>query len=205
MECTINSTDERRIKSMVILVGGVGYAGKTYMAQKLLEKYQYPYLSIDHLKMGLYRADIGCGFTPYDSAEFIGKKIWAILKGIIMTNIENDQNLIIEGIYLLPEKILELDEEYRKNIISFYICFSERYVRNYFESKILYHRSVIESRDDNSYTVEDYVIDNAATKMRCEKSNAKYFEIREDYTKEIESVYNWIDYEMNNRLFYKKS
>lgn len=186
---------------MVILIGGVGYAGKTYMAQQLLEKYQYPYLSIDHLKMGLYRADIGCGFTPYDSAEFIGEKIWGILKGIIMTNIENDQNLIIEGIYLLPEKIAELDEEYQKNIISCYVYFSEQYIRNYFESKILYNRNVIEARDDNSDTVEDYIIENASQKMLCETFNAKCFEIQEDYTKEIESVYNWIDEELKSKIY----
>jgi len=75
-------------KDMIILIGGVGYAGKTFMAQKLLEKYNYPYLSIDHLKMGLYRAEIECGFTPTDSTELISEKIWPILKGIIMTCIE---------------------------------------------------------------------------------------------------------------------
>ncbi|MFB6474947.1 hypothetical protein ABER99_06270 [Paenibacillus glucanolyticus] len=72
------------------------------MAQRLLEKYHVPYLSIDHFKMGLYRADQNCGFTPLDSTEYIGEKLWPILKGIIMTNIENNQNLIIEGCYVLP-------------------------------------------------------------------------------------------------------
>jgi adenylate kinase family enzyme len=43
---------------MVILVGGVSCTGKTVMAQKLLEKYKIPYLSIDHIKMGLIRGSI---------------------------------------------------------------------------------------------------------------------------------------------------
>jgi dephospho-CoA kinase len=40
---------------MVILIGGVSCTGKTVMAQKLLEKYKIPYLSIDNVKMGLIR------------------------------------------------------------------------------------------------------------------------------------------------------
>ena len=35
---------------MVILIAGSSHTGKTLLAQRLLEKYKYPYLSIDHLK-----------------------------------------------------------------------------------------------------------------------------------------------------------
>lgn len=38
---------------MILLITGASHTGKTLLAQKILEKYQYPYLSIDHLKMGL--------------------------------------------------------------------------------------------------------------------------------------------------------
>ena len=41
---------------MIILITGASHTGKTVLAQKLLEQYQYPYLSIDHLKMGLIRS-----------------------------------------------------------------------------------------------------------------------------------------------------
>lgn len=41
------------VKLMIILITGASHTGKTLLAQKLLEKYKYPYLSIDHLKMGL--------------------------------------------------------------------------------------------------------------------------------------------------------
>ena len=40
---------------MIILITGASHTGKTLLAQRLLERYQYPYLSIDHLKMGLIR------------------------------------------------------------------------------------------------------------------------------------------------------
>jgi len=182
---------------MIILIGGVGYAGKTLMSQKLLEKYKYPYLSIDHLKMGLYRADINCGFTPESSTELISEKLWGILKGIIMTNIENKQNLIIEGIYLLPQYISELENEYQKNIISFYLGFSEAYIKNYFHSKIISNRSVIEERlYENDETLESYISENRKLKELCQANNAKYFEINENYEKEINAVYNWIAEEL---------
>lgn len=41
---------------MVVLIGGASHTGKTALAQRLLEKYRYPYLSNDHLKMGLIRS-----------------------------------------------------------------------------------------------------------------------------------------------------
>lgn len=41
---------------MILLIAGASHTGKTALAQRLLEKYKYPYLSIDHLKMGLIRS-----------------------------------------------------------------------------------------------------------------------------------------------------
>ena len=52
---------------MVILVTGASHIGKTVLAQKLLEKYKYPYLSIDHLKMGLIRSGY-TELTPMSAA-----------------------------------------------------------------------------------------------------------------------------------------
>lgn len=40
---------------MIILIMGASHTGKTVLAQKILEKYNITYLSIDHLKMGLIR------------------------------------------------------------------------------------------------------------------------------------------------------
>ena len=41
---------------MILLIAGASHAGKTLLAQKLLERYGYPYISLDHLKMGLIRS-----------------------------------------------------------------------------------------------------------------------------------------------------
>ena len=53
---------------MVIIITGSSHVGKTLLAQRLLEKYKYPYLSIDHLKMGLIRSG-NTSLTPEDDDE----------------------------------------------------------------------------------------------------------------------------------------
>ena len=83
---------------MVILINGASCTGKTYLAQNLMEKYKIPYLSIDHIKMGLIRSK-NTNLTPYDDKE-LQPYLWNIIKEIIKTVIENNQNIIIEGAYI---------------------------------------------------------------------------------------------------------
>ena len=83
---------------MIVLITGASHTGKTVLAQKLLEKYKYPYLSIDHLKMGLIRSG-NAELTPMDDAK-LTEYLWPIVREMIKTAIENKQNLIIEGCYI---------------------------------------------------------------------------------------------------------
>jgi adenylate kinase family enzyme len=50
---------------MVILIAGASHVGNTLLAQRMLERYGVPYLSIDHLKMGLIRSG-NTDLTPED-------------------------------------------------------------------------------------------------------------------------------------------
>jgi putative acetyltransferase len=186
---------------MVILIGGAGCVGKTLMAQKLLEKYKFPYLSIDHVKMGIYRGWFNCGFTPESEDEIITEKIWPIIKGTIMTNIENEQNIIIEGCYF-PESIeKEFDKRYLSKTIFLNIIFSEEYIRENILEKIIKNRNIIENRgyefDYSNEEVNKYILENKNNKEKCIKNNIKYFEINKNYDKEIQIVYKWIDEKMN--------
>lgn len=104
---------------------------------------------MDHLKMGLYRGVNNIGFTPLDSNEVIGEKLWPILKGIIMTNIENDQNIIIEGCYILPHHTKDIEKPYSDHVFSVFLGFSTNYIRDNFQSKIKAHRNAIEKRNYN--------------------------------------------------------
>ena len=83
---------------MIFLITGASYIGKTFLAQKMLEKYKISYLSIDHLKMGLIRSK-QTELTPKEDDK-LTIYLWPIVKEIIKTAIENKQNLIVEGGYV---------------------------------------------------------------------------------------------------------
>ncbi|MCR5263619.1 MAG: ATP-binding protein, partial [Clostridiales bacterium] len=95
---------------MIILITGASHTGKTLLAQRLLEKYKYPYLSIDHLKMGLIRSG-NTGLTPNDDNE-LTEYLWPIVREIIRTAIENEQDLIVEGCYIPADWRQDLDKSY---------------------------------------------------------------------------------------------
>lgn len=66
---------------MIVLITGASHTGKTALAQKLLERYMYPYISIDLLKMGLIRSGY-TKLTPEDDNELIDD-LWPIIREII--------------------------------------------------------------------------------------------------------------------------
>lgn len=79
---------------MVILITGASHTGKTLLAQRMLEKYKYPYLSIDHLKMGMIRSG-KTNLTPEDD-DALTDELWPIVREMIKTAIENRQNPNVE-------------------------------------------------------------------------------------------------------------
>ncbi len=56
---------DKGVDDMIIIITGASHTGKTVLAQRMLEKYKYPYVSIDHLKMGLIRSG-NTDLTPED-------------------------------------------------------------------------------------------------------------------------------------------
>ena len=114
---------------MIILIAGTSHTGKTNLAQKLLEKYHYPYLSIDHLKMGLIRSG-NTNLTPLDDDK-LTDYLWPIVKEMIKTAIENNQNLIVEGCYIPFTWNEDFDENYLKHIKYCCLIMTEKYIRNH--------------------------------------------------------------------------
>ena len=100
---------------MIILITGASHTGKTALAQKLLEKYKYPYLSIDHLKMGLIRSG-NTELTPTSNDNNLTSYLWPIVREMIKTAVENKQNLIVEGCYIPFDWQKDFDSEYLESI-----------------------------------------------------------------------------------------
>ena len=130
-------------KSMIIIITGASHTGKTLLAQRMLEKYNYPYLSIDHLKMGLIRSG-NTNLTPEDDDALTGY-LWPIVREIVKTAIENRQNLIVEGCYIPFCWRRDFDEQYLPSIRFICLAMTEEYIEDHFE-EIIKHESEIESR-----------------------------------------------------------
>ena len=128
---------------MIILITGASHTGKTVLAQRMLEKYKYPYLSIDHLKMGLIRSR-NTNLTPEDDDE-LTDYLWPIVCEMIKTAIENKQNLIVEGCYVPPGWKTDFSEEYLQNIRFICLAMTEDYIEDHFDDIIRYE-SEVESR-----------------------------------------------------------
>lgn len=139
---------------MVILITGASHTGKTLLAQRMLEKYKYPYMSIDHLKMGLIRSG-NTHLTPEDDEEMT-TYIWPIVREMIKTAIENRQNLIVEGCYIPFDWRRDFGEEYLQDIRFICLALTDRYIDENFD-KIRDHASDIESRLDDSYCTSDWI------------------------------------------------
>lgn len=169
---------------MIVLIAGTTHTGKTALAQRLLEKYRYPYLSIDHLKMGLIRSG-QTTLTPMDDPE-LTDYLWPIVREMIKTAIENNQNMIVEGCYIPFDWQKDLTPEYLENIRYVCLVMSENYIRTHF-SDIRRFGSVIEDRgEDEDLSIDELLHDNRINLEGCQKYALNYILIDKDYSVDLE-------------------
>ena len=144
---------------MIIIITGASHTGKTVLAQRLLEKYGIPYLSLDHLKMGLIRSR-NTALTPEDDDWALTEYLWPITREIIKTAVENRQNLIIEGCYIPYNWRKNFNEQYLQDIRFICLAMTEQYIDCHFD-QIKAHASDAEARqDDAGCTVDSMKADN---------------------------------------------
>ena len=169
---------------MIVLIAGASHTGKTALAQKLLEKYNYPYLSIDHLKMGLIRSG-NTELTPLSKDLDLTAYLWPIVREIIKTAIENKQNLIVEGCYIPFDWTKHFEKEYLDNIQYYCLVLSEDYIRNHFDD-IKSFANVIEKRWDDDCTIEAIIKDNKMALQLAQKYELCYVLIDNKYEIDID-------------------
>ncbi len=169
---------------MIILITGASHTGKTALAQKLLEKYKYPYLSIDHLKMGLIRSK-NTELTPLSHDSELTDYLWPIVCEIIKTAIENNQNLIVEGCYIPFDWQKGFNKDYLNYIKYYCLVMSEDYIKNNF-ADIKKYASVIENRLDDDCTIDGVLCDNAKYLKLAQKHKVNYILIEDKYDIDID-------------------
>ena len=170
---------------MIVLITGASHTGKTALAQKLLEKYQYPYLSIDHLKMGLIRSG-NTALTPMSDDKALTEYLWPIVREMVKTAIENRQNLIVEGCYIPVDWAEDFEKEYLDEIKYYCLVMSDQYILNHFDD-IKKFANVVENRmDDEGCTVENVRRDNAHMLELCLRHKVEYIYIDDAYQVDVE-------------------
>lgn len=168
---------------MIIIISGTTHTGKTVLAQKMLEKYKYPYLSEDLLKMGLIRSG-QTKLTPEQDREMT-PYLWGIVKEIIKTAVENNQNLIVEGCYVPFDWKSDFDEKYLPNIKEYFLIMTENYIKKNFRL-IKEHACDIEKRlDDEWYDEETLISENRFYLDGCKKHGCEMIMIDEEYSVDI--------------------
>ncbi len=157
---------------MIYLIAGTSHTGKTLLAQRLLEEKHIPYVSLDHLKMGLIRSG-STGLTVFDD-EQLTDYLWPIAREMAKTAIENGQNLIIEGCYIPHSWASDFDEHYRNQIRAIWLIMTPGYIENYFDT-IRTHANAIEQRlDDSGLSKEELIRDNRQNLVLCRKYGCEY-------------------------------
>ena len=171
---------------MVILITGASHTGKTLLAQRMLEKYKYPYLSIDHLKMGLIRSGM-TALTPEDD-EALTDYLWPIVSKMIKTAIENHQHLVVEGAYVPFNWRESFDEQYLSAIRFVCLAMTDDYIDAHF-ADIKGHSSDIENRlDDDHCNLGSLKADNKNYIDGFNAAGEDVILIKNDYEQAIQSI-----------------
>ena len=164
---------------MILLIGGGTHAGKTKLAQGLLEQYHYPYLSMDHLKMGLIRSR-QTALTPMDPDEALTAYLWPIVREMVMTAVENGQNLIVEGCYIPTDWAVDFSPEYLRHIRCRFLILSRGYIESHFDD-IMAHANDIEQRLEDDLCMEDLIRENEKLLSQCQRHGCPYHLVVDEY------------------------
>ena len=168
---------------MITLIAGTTHTGKTALAQRLLEKHGWPYLSLDHLKMGLIRS--GYTHLTVEDDDELTALMWPIVREMIKTAVENEQNLVIEGCYLPFDWRKDFGGEYLPHIRFVCLVMTERYLRERFDD-VRRFCSVVESRDEEpELDLSALIRDNAANLAQCQAHGCEVILIDNEYRVEL--------------------
>lgn len=164
---------------MILLIAGATHSGKTLLAQRLLEEHRIPYLSIDHLKMGLIRS--GMTDLTAEDDDALTEYLWPILREMVKTAIENGQSLILEGCYIPFDWKKDFPEKYLPHIQCRWLILSREYIERNFDS-IRAHACAIEQRlDDSGLDKAALIRENAENLAQCQQYGCEYILIDQEY------------------------
>lgn len=179
---------------MIYVIAGGSHTGKTLLAQHLMEKLSIPYLSIDHIKMGLIRS--GMIQTKVEDDEALTIVLWPIIKEIIKTVIENRQEIIIEGCYIPYTWKQDFESEECLDIQYICLIFDKQYlIAN--GQKLYQYENVIEQRiSSEPIQITTLIKEHQSMLALCKRYDLPYLIIKDDYECTIQA---WLNKQSNNK------
>ena len=170
---------------MIIMVTGATHTGKTVMTKRMLRKCSYALISLDTLKMGLIRSET-TDLTPEDDDK-LTEFLWPIVKEMIKTVVENEQDMIVEGCYIPFDWRKDLEEKYASQVKFICLAMSDEFIDKHFED-IKSNSDVAEKRLENDITIEGLKADNKKTIEGFKASGEEVIIIEDDYEKTIDGI-----------------
>ncbi len=129
--------------------------------------------------MGLIRS--GNTQIKVDEDEKLTPYLWAIVKEMVKTAIENNQSLIVEGCYIPFDWQKDFTENYLKQIKFYCLIMTERYIQKNFDD-IIKFENVAEKRKTSVLDKEELIADNALNLKFCKQYGLNVVLIDEIYS-----------------------
>ena len=130
--------------------------------------------------MGLIRSGY-TDLTPLSNWDELTGYLWPVVREMIKTAIENEQNLIVEGCYIPFDWAASFEPVYLKQIRYFCLEMSEDYITSHYDD-IKRFSGVIEQRLDDSECTPDFLLkENRAVAEGCRRYGIQPVVIDGDY------------------------
>ena len=100
--------------------------------------------------------------------------LWPIVREMVKTAIENEQNLIVEGCYIPFDWKKDFDAEYLAHIRYVCLVMSRQYIEAHF-SDILGYANVIERRLEDSLSMEELICEHENNLAQCIADSVTYW------------------------------
>ncbi len=110
--------------------------------------------------------------------------MWTIIREMIKTTIENNQNLVVEGCYIPFDWSKDFSDDYLTQIKLYCIVMTKEYIKKNF-SKIQNLANVIESRIADDITIDSVIEDNARFLEMHNNKNTQLITIDTEYDIDI--------------------
>lgn len=178
---------------MLYIIGGASRSGKSTISRIMLDKYKLPYLSLDFLVMGFTNGLPQMGIDANKPEKEVAEKLWPFLKAICVNIIEIGLDYVVEGVFILPEQVNELIEEYPRNVKACFIGYTnispdQKLSEIRIFSGALNDWTINESDSSVLKHIHKMVSFSEYLKNECDRFNMPYFENSGNFKGTLERV-----------------